>query len=397
MPVDEFFGSDAGENRELLVRELKGEVERLRAEADRLAREVDGPRLAAILDRASIPIDEAARRLTRSHAEARTTYHRASSALWPMLEREKEEGPPGSFGDDGDGGDEADEAGDAPGAGAAALAEAASAADLRGGGTGPAVAPVSAVPVPATREEAKGSQIEPEDSPARLAQRVDDPEGSVEERPSGPDRQNGVFSPAPAPENTPSEAAVKGRGSEGENFHTSRVVQLNPNPQAPTPKPGGGGRHPDEPSGSTHAAVGRRGSGAGLSGGGQGFPNRTRGFGGPLAQRIDEPEGSVAGRPSAADRQKDVPSPAPALEDRPSEAAAEGHGSEGEPSGAARPLPGWVTMVPLSACRRADSFLTEDEEEAKKGSGQVIDSGESSVDGRPPGLELSLQPVSRGV
>ena len=95
--VDEVFGADAGHNRELLVGELEGEVERLRAEADRLAREVDGPRLAAVLDRASIPIDEAARRLTRSHAEARTTYHRASSALWPMLEREKEEGARGVF------------------------------------------------------------------------------------------------------------------------------------------------------------------------------------------------------------------------------------------------------------------------------------------------------------
>ena len=56
-----------------------------------------------------------------------------------------------------------------------------------------------------------------------------------------------------------------------------------------------------------------------------------------------------------------------------------------DPSVAARPLPGWVTMVPLSASRRADSFLTEDEEKAKKGSDQVVDSGGSSVDGRPPG------------
>ena len=78
VPIDEFFGADAGQNRELLVGELEGEVERLRAEANRLAREVDGPRLAAVLDRASIPIEKAARRLTRSHAEARTTYHRAS-------------------------------------------------------------------------------------------------------------------------------------------------------------------------------------------------------------------------------------------------------------------------------------------------------------------------------
>ena len=66
----------------------------------------------------------------------------------------------------------------------------------------------------------------------------------------------------------------------------------------------------------------------------------------------------------------------------------EGRGSEGEgddPSVAARPLPAWATLVPLSACRRADSLLTEEEEKAKNGSDQVVDSGESSVDGRPPG------------
>ena len=166
--VDEFFGADAGDNRELLVGQLEEEAERLRAESDRLAREVDGPRLRGVLERASILTEEAARRVTRSHAEARATYHRATSALWPLLEREHEEGPPGSFDGDSDGGDDADEAGDAAGAEAAALAEAASAADLRGGGTGPAVAPVSAVPVPATREEAKGSQIEPEDSAGRV-------------------------------------------------------------------------------------------------------------------------------------------------------------------------------------------------------------------------------------
>ena len=109
---------------------------------------------------------------------------------------------------------------------------------------------------------------------------------------------------------------------------------------------------------------------------------------GASAQRVDAPEDSVAGRPPASDRQNGVFSPAPALKNTPSRGPVEERGSEGEegdPSIAARPLPGWVTMVPLSASRRADSFLTEDEEEAKKGPGQVIDSGESSVDGRPPG------------
>ena len=143
LPADEVFGADADHNRELLVGQLEAEVERLRAEADRLAREVDGPSLAAVLERAAIPTEKAARRLTRSHAEARTSYHRASSALWPMLEREREEGSPPSV-------DDADEAGDAPRAGAAAVAEAAAEADVPGAGTEPVLEPVSA-----GREEAR--------------------------------------------------------------------------------------------------------------------------------------------------------------------------------------------------------------------------------------------------
>jgi len=36
-------------------------------------------------------------------------------------------------------------------------------------------------------------------------------------------------------------------------------------------------------------------------------------------------------------------------------------------------------LVPLSSCRRADSLLTEEEEKAKNGSDEVVESGESSV------------------
>jgi len=207
LPVDEVFGSDADHNRELLVGQLELEVERLQAVADRLEREVDGPRLRAVLERAAILTEEAARRVTRSHAEARATYHRASSALWPMLEREKEEGPPESAGGD----DAANEA------------------------TGPVSEPVSAGPVSAGRDEASGSQIEPEDPSGAGAQMVDESEGSVEGRPSGPERQNGVFSPTPTVENTPSEAPVEGRGPEGESVHTSRGAQPVPESVAAAP------------------------------------------------------------------------------------------------------------------------------------------------------------------
>ena len=128
--MDEIFGSDADDNRELLVGQLELEVERLQAVAARLERDVDGPRLRAVLERASILTEEAARRVTRSHAEARSSYHRATSALWPLLEREKEQGPPEPADDDDH--NEARE---------------------------PAIEPVSAC-----RDEASGSQIEPEGS-----------------------------------------------------------------------------------------------------------------------------------------------------------------------------------------------------------------------------------------
>jgi hypothetical protein len=224
----------------LVVGQLELEVERLEALAALMEREVDGPRLRAVLERASILTEEAARRVTRSHAEARSTYHRATSALWPLLEREKEKGSPDLVG----GGDDANEAPE------------------------PAVELVSAGPISAGRDEASGSQIEPEDPAGAWAQTADESKGSVEEWPPGPERQNGVFRPAPAPGNTPSEAPVEGRGPAG-------------------------------------------------------------------------------------------------------------HGDD--PSVATPPRPAWATLVPLSACRRADSLLTEEEEKAKNGSDQAVDSGEGSV------------------
>ena len=97
--------------------------------------------LVAALNRASILTDEAARRVARSHGEARTTYHRASKDLWAMLDREQE-GSPAPAGEDG----QADAA-DAPDA----VAE-------------PAQEPVAAVSVPAARVEVDRTQNEPEDS-----------------------------------------------------------------------------------------------------------------------------------------------------------------------------------------------------------------------------------------
>ena len=191
---DQVIGLDADHNRELLVIELEGEVERLRVEADRLAREVDQPSLAAVLERALILSEEAARRVARSHGEARTTYHRASSALWPLLDREKKQGPPEPAGYDQD--DEVEER---------AVPEPASAAEAgdreEAASSQPAPGRVPAVPGSARKEEAGVSENEPEDSSDISAQVVDDRAGSVVCRRSLSGRQNGVLSPAPALEN----------------------------------------------------------------------------------------------------------------------------------------------------------------------------------------------------
>ena len=80
----------------------------------------------------------------------------------------------------------------------------------------------------------------------------------------------------------------------------------------------------------------------------------------------------------------------------PAEAEAEGE----DPSVEAAARPEWTTMLPVSACRRADSVLTEDEELASKGSDQAAHFGESSVDGRPPETDrhegVSSQPPLSG-
>ena len=211
LPEGEVIGLDADDNRELLLDELEGELQRLRAEEARLTREVDQPSLEAALKRVSILTDADARRVARSHSEARTTYHRASSALWPMLDREKEEGPPEHVGDaDADGAD-AGQAGDAAVAGAAAASAA------RDVPTGPHQDPLesaAAVPPSASRYAEGLSQIEPERSAVVSPQIVDDQSGSVERQPAAADRQNDVPTGAEAFANTPREATAAGGGSE---------------------------------------------------------------------------------------------------------------------------------------------------------------------------------------
>ena len=82
-----------------LVGLLQGDLDQARGLDERITRDVDHPSLKAALDRASILTDAAARRVGRSRAEARTTFHRALNDLIKMLKRDAKEGPYDPVGD----------------------------------------------------------------------------------------------------------------------------------------------------------------------------------------------------------------------------------------------------------------------------------------------------------
>ena len=84
------IGADADDCRRWLVRYFEDMIKYLDEEEQRIREEVDEPSLKAALDRASILNDKDARRLGRSHGDARTTYHRATKDLWPMLKLEQQ-------------------------------------------------------------------------------------------------------------------------------------------------------------------------------------------------------------------------------------------------------------------------------------------------------------------
>ena len=180
VPGSEIVGGDADENRDLLLEELEAARDRLYAEAERLSRDVDLPRLVARLERASILTEEAAKRVARSHSEARSTYHRASNALWPLLDREQAEDLP-LVGEE----DDTVEGQDAAGVGVASeVAQPASAGGFgrlryRSLGRSPRV--------PKTN-----LRIRAEDS----AQIVTAEVVSIDREPSGQEPQDGVFRPA---------------------------------------------------------------------------------------------------------------------------------------------------------------------------------------------------------
>ena len=101
-PRHEVMGADPRECRERLLAVLEAERDRLGELEDRVRREVDYPSLREALDRVSVLSEEAARRLARSQAEARTTYHRAWKDLVSPRGSAREHGPLPEFAGDED-------------------------------------------------------------------------------------------------------------------------------------------------------------------------------------------------------------------------------------------------------------------------------------------------------
>ena len=228
---DDLVDSDPETNREMLIGEFEREVERLQAIEKQVMLEVDQPSLQNVLDRASILTEADARRVARSHSESRTTYHKAAKDLWPMLEREQEQGPAEPAGDDDslDGDDTVtDVAVAAPVAASALSGQPVAFADpLSEGGSGdegsestdeaqPAPEWVATGSGSACGEDTAGSQIEPEDLSWISAQQVDSQEGSVDVEPSGSGLQNGVLGLETAHESTRAGIPASGVGVAGQ-------------------------------------------------------------------------------------------------------------------------------------------------------------------------------------
>ena len=111
---------------------------------------------------------------------------------------------------------------------------------------------------------------------------------------------------------------------------------------------------------------------------------------GASAQVIDYPGDSVAARALGSDRQNGVLSPAPALENTPPGAPADGGGSNGQGDhlgAVAQPAPDRVDAIPLPACREGAEVSHNEPEDSVNVSLQAVDSQGDSVDARLSGSD----------
>jgi hypothetical protein len=88
LPRHELIGADPDECSMRLLQALESEHLRLRALAPQVREELDHPKLAEALNRASILTDASARRAARSHTEGRVTFIQSSRELFKVLDRD---------------------------------------------------------------------------------------------------------------------------------------------------------------------------------------------------------------------------------------------------------------------------------------------------------------------
>jgi hypothetical protein len=88
---DELIPGDQQRCRERLVEHLKGQEDKFWREEERMRREDDEPELRHLLEEAETLDEKAARKVNRSHAEARTTFHRALKDLCKTLPADAKE------------------------------------------------------------------------------------------------------------------------------------------------------------------------------------------------------------------------------------------------------------------------------------------------------------------
>jgi hypothetical protein len=181
LPRDQVIPADPRECARRLEELLKKRRDFYQAEADRLHREVDEPELIELFDRASILNEPAARKVKLSHAEARSTYHRAFKELYHTLDRDAEAGE-----------EEAVEVRCPPHPGPPPAEEEAVVARCR---------PHPGPPPQGGREEEAGCANEPRNAPNASAQGDDSTEVSANKRRPdgrGPSEVSGVILPGRA-------------------------------------------------------------------------------------------------------------------------------------------------------------------------------------------------------
>jgi hypothetical protein len=89
---EQLIPGDAAQCRQRLAEYLRLRLEELVLAEVRLRQDEDEPELRRLHEEAETLSEKAARQVTRSHAESRTTFHRAFRELCKTLERDAEEG-----------------------------------------------------------------------------------------------------------------------------------------------------------------------------------------------------------------------------------------------------------------------------------------------------------------